>query len=174
MYTSREIWLIRAALWILEMLLLAFPARSHLCYGASQARRKWHSGKKKHRLLDTGRQPKWMVWLLYTDICPVRNQDFSLRLNTSMWGIAFLCMLSEVLLGWLPITSVLRILLAICTVFLGVCALIGACMDYKRKYGYIVVLWRKENSCMNHYDSFIFDLVSLGTSFVIASCYFII
>ena len=116
MDTRFQMWLVRTMLCLFELIFI-FMSRFYLCSGAWDARHKWNHGKKQHRLLDTGKQPKWLVWLLYTDIRSVKNQSPSLRLNMIMWMAAVPYVISEIVLGWIPPFSLIRIVLAAFAVF---------------------------------------------------------
>ena len=164
-----ELWLARAMLCLFEMLLYVFVARFYLCVGVDRARIKWRCGKKKHRLLNTGRQPRWLVWLLYTDICSVHDQSRPLRLNMIMWIVALPYTASELLLGWLPPAAGMRVVLALCAVFFGICSFIAACVDHKRTFGSSLILYKRNG--YSKAESSILDLGMLAISFAIARCY---
>jgi len=171
MDTHLEMWLARAMICLFELLFM-FMSRFHLCGSAWNARHKWRQGKKQHRLLDTGKQPKWMVWLLYTDIRSFNNQNFSLRLNTMMWTAAVPYIISELALGWIAPPLAVRIILAVFTTFFALCTFISACIDHKRSYGYALILLRKPSKGSKS-ESSIFDLILLGIQLAVAYCYLI-
>ena len=171
MDTRFQMWLVRTMLCLFELIFI-FMSRFYLCSCAWNARHKWNHGKKQHRLLDTGKQPKWLVWLLYTDIRSFNNQDFSLRLNTMMWLAAVPYMISELALGWIAPPLAVRVILSVFTTFFALCTFISACIDHKRSYGYALILQRKPNKSSKS-ESSIFDLILLGIQLAVPYCYLI-
>jgi len=171
MDTRFEMWLARAMICLFEMIFI-FMSRFYLCGSAWSARHKWSHGKKQRRLLDTGKQPKWLVWLLYTDIRTIRNQSFGLRLNMVMWIAAVPYIISELALGWIAPPLVIRIILAVFAAFFALCSFISACIDHKRSYGHALILRRKPNK-ISKSESSIFDLILLGIQLAVAYCYLI-
>lgn len=166
-----DIWFIRA-FFCLGAMIFVFIARSGLCSGVASARDVIRNTRKDYRPLDTGRQPRFIVWLLYTDIRSVRNQSFPLRLNMIMCIAAFFYIVSEFLFGWLPLTFGMCISLAILSVFFGVCLFIGCCIENKLAYGHYWILLRKY--APSKYDSSIKDLLVSSLFFVLARCYFLL
>ena len=169
MDTRFQMWLVRSLLCLFELIFI-FMSRFYLCSGAWNARHKWSHGKKQRRLLDTGKQPKWLVWLLYTDIRSVKNQNFSLRLNMIMWMAAVPYIISEIGLGWIPPGLPIRIVLAVFAAFFALCSFISACIDHKRTYGYALILRRKPNKSSKS-ESSIFDAMLMGLQLAVAYCY---
>lgn len=163
-----EMWAARASFCLFNLLFVSI-CRWNLCERAHDIRNMIRYGRGKYAPLDTGRQPKFIVWLLYTDVRTVRRQDFALRLNMLVCILAALYMASELLLGWLPMRLGLSIVLSLCTVFFGICTFISYCISHKRDYGCAFILYKKKPG--NKSQSTFFDLVILCIQLCIAGCY---
>ena len=168
MYNQWEAWGIRAFFCLFELIFILI-SRLNLCERAHDVRDKIRYGRGKYAPQDTGRQPKWLVWLLYTDVRTMRSQDFALRLNMLLSIIAIPYVLSELLLGWLPLNLGMRIGLSVCTAFFGICAFISFCISHKRHYGSAFILYKKNPGDKS--QSTIFDLILLSIQVCIAGCY---
>lgn len=165
-----KLWLARAILCLFELLLL-FECRWNLCEFAWRIRSK-STGQKKKRLLDTGRQPKALVWLLYTDIRSIRNQNFRLRLNMILWMMTVPYVISELLLGWLPLNLGVRIGLMLFAVFFAISTFISTCIAHRRQYGQALIFYRRNKYRKS--ESSIFDLLQFGMQIGIAYVYWAI
>lgn len=165
-----KLWLARAILCLFELLLL-FECRWNLCEFAWHIRAK-STGQKKKRLADTGRQPKALVWLLYTDVRSIRNQNFRLRLNMILWIAAVIYTISEMLLGWIQPNLWQRIVLVLFAIFFAISTFISTCVAHRRDYGQALILyWRNK---YRKSESSIFDLLQFGMQLAIGYAYWII
>lgn len=169
MYSRWEMWAIRV-FFCLFNLLFVIICRINLCERANDVRNMIRYGRGRCAPQNTDRQPKILVWLLYTDVRSIRNQDYALRLNMAICIIATLYAISELLLGWLPLAMGMRIFLILCAVFLGICAFISQCLSHKRTYGNAFLLYGKITSGSKG-ESSLFDLVILALQLAIAWCY---
>lgn len=165
-----KLWLARVILCLFELLLL-FECRWNLCEFAWHIRAK-STGRKKNRLLDTGRQPKVLVRLLYTDIRSIRNQDFRLRLNMILWIAAVVYTISEMLFGWVQPNLWQRIVLMLFAVFFAISTFISTCVAHKRQYGQALIFYRRNKYRKS--ESSIFDLLQFGMQIGIGYVYWAI
>ena len=163
-----EMWAARAFFCLFNLLFVSI-CRWNLCEHAYDVRNMIRYGRGKYAPQNTGRQPKFIVWLLYTDVRTIRRQDFALRLNMLVCILAALYGISELLLGWLPMSLGLRIVLSLCTVFFGICTFISYCISHKRDYGSAFILYKKNPGGKS--QSTLFDLVILCVQLCIAGWY---
>lgn len=164
-----EMWLVRAMFCLFELIFLII-CRMNLCEWASDVRTMMRYGRGRYTPQDTGRQPKWLVWLLYTDVRSIRNQDFALRLNMVLNILALPYAVSELALGWLTPTIWWRILLVLCAAFFGICTFISHCIRHKRDYGHAFILYARQSPGSKS-ESSIFDFIILCLQMAIAGCY---
>lgn len=164
-----KMWIVRAILCLFELLLL-FGCRWNLCEFAWHIRAK-STGQKKKRLADTGRQPKALVWLLYTDVRSVRNQDFRLRLNMILWIAAVIYTISEMLLGWIQPNLWQRIVLVLFAIFFAISTFISTCVAHRRDYGQALILYRRNKYRKS--ESSVFDLLQFGMQIGIGYAYWV-
>ena len=169
MHIQWKIWLLRVMFCLFELIWIAI-SRLYLCERAHETRLRIRYGKGRYETQDTGRQPKWLIWLLYTDVRTIRNQDSSLRMNMILSILAISYVINELLLGWLPAAMPMRIVLVLCVTFFGACTFIAQCISHKRDYGSAFILYKKKTSGSKG-ESSLFDLVILGMQLCIASCY---
>ena len=167
-----ENWLPRVMFCLFELIWIII-GHLYLCERAYEMRSMIRYGKGRYEAQDTGRQPKWLVRLLYTDVRPIRNQDFALRLNMILNIVAAPYIIHELLLGWLPAAAPVRMLLALCAVFFGACTFIAQCMSHKRDYGSAFILYKKKANGSKG-ESSIFELAILVLQLRIAVCYWTI
>lgn len=164
-----KLWLARAILCLFELLLL-FECRWNLCEFAWHIRAK-STGQKKKRLADTGRQPKALVWLLYTDVRSIRNQNFRLRLNMIIWMMVIPYVISEIPLGWLPVNLGVRIYLVVFAIFFAISTFISTCVAHRRQYGQALILYRRNKYRKS--ESSVFDLLQFGMQIGIGYVYWV-
>lgn len=169
MYNRWETWGIRAFFCLFNLIFILI-CRLNLCERAYTARSMIRHGKGKYAPQDTGRQPKWLVWLLYTDVRSIRSQDFTLRLNMILSILAIPYVISELPLGWLPLHLGMRIILSICAAFFGMCTFISFCISHKHDYGSAFILYKRRTPGSKG-ESSIFELVILSLQLVIAYHY---
>lgn len=169
MYNRWEVWGIRAFFCLFELIFIII-CRLNLCERAYTVRNMIRYGRGKYAPQDTGRQPKWLVWLLYTDVRSIRSQNFALRMNMILSILAILYVIIELLLGWLPLNLGMRIVLSICAAFFGICTFISFSISHKRDYNRVFILYKKKVR-RSKGESSIFELVILGLQLVIAHHY---
>lgn len=169
MYNRWETWGLRVLFCLFELIFISI-CRLNLCERAYTARSMIRYGRGKYTPQDTGRQPNWLVWLLYTDVRSIRNQDFALRMNMILSALTILYVICELPLGWLPLSLGMRIILSICAAFFGICTFISHCIRHKRDYNRAFILYKKQTRGSKG-ESSIFELIILGLQMVIACSY---